>query len=211
MAAGFVIVGASAFGRQIAEYVQDAGHTVEGFVDDNTAVDLPHGMPLLGTTEELQASESGRFLIAVAEPRTRKAIAARLAARGAQPGSFAHPTAFVSTTASIGAGTVICPFAHVGLEAQVGEHVLVNSYAFVGHHATLGPYSALMGFACVNGGGTLGEGVYVGTHASINPNRKIGEWAKVASGSIVYKDMGERVLITGNPAEALPLLELNRN
>lgn len=205
-----IIVGASAFGRQIAEYVEDAGHSVAGFIDDDPGVEAPRGYRVLGTTKDLDASGHAQFLIAVADPKGRKDIALRLAVQGATPASFVHPTAYVSAEAQIGQGTVICPLGHVGAGARLGEHVLINTFAFVGHDASVGSYSALMGFACVNGSSTLGEGVYVGTHASVNPNRRVGEWAKVASGSIVYQDMADRMLISGNPAEALPLLQLNQ-
>lgn len=206
-----IVVGASNFGRQIAQYIEEGGARVAGFLDDSPNAQPPEGYQILGTTGDYAVDDSHQFLIAVSDPTARKRIADRLTDRRAVLSSFIHPAAYVAKDAHIGAGSVICPLSHVGSASDLGENVLVNTYAMIGHDAIIGAHSALMGFAAINGGSQLGEGVFAGTSASVNPNRKVGSWSKIAAGSIVYQDMPGGVLVSGNPATALPLLGLKNS
>ena len=61
-------------------------------------------------------------------------------------------------------------------------------------------------YSTANGGTILEEGVFLGTHAVINPMIRIGAWSKVASGSMVYRDVPPNCLALDNPAKVRPLL-----
>ena len=62
-------------------------------------------------------------------------------------------------------------------------------------------------YAVVNGGSTLEDEVFMGTHATITPNIRVGRRSKVAAGAVVYRDVPEQSLATGNPAKPFPLGE----
>jgi sugar O-acyltransferase (sialic acid O-acetyltransferase NeuD family) len=203
--ASVIVVGASSFGRQIAQYLVDGGRRVAGYLDDDPLARPGGGYDILGTTGSYVPDDSHEVLIAVSKPAHRKAIAEQLLARGAVLHTFVHPTAYVAGDAEIGEGSIVCPFSHIGSGARLGRNVLVNTHTLVGHDVRIGPHSALM-HACINGGSSLGEGVFAGTYAAVNPNRSVGSWSRIAAGSVVYKDMGDRVLVSGNPAKAGPLL-----
>lgn len=205
-----IVAGASGFGRQIADYLQDADSEVAGFVDDDPAAHAPTGYKLLGTIRDLSVqANSIEVLIAVAEPDGRKAIAEQMLDCGIRLHTLVHPTAYVARDAQIGAGCVICPNANLGTGSVLGENVLVNTNALIGHDSRIGAHSALMTLTSIGGGSSLGVGVFVGTHASVNPNRNVGSGSKIAAGSVVYQNMPEGVLVSGNPAKALPLVKLD--
>ena len=48
-----------------------------------------------------------------------------------------HSTAYVSKTAKINPGSVICPMAVVGSFAQIKDNVYINSAALIGHHSII--------------------------------------------------------------------------
>lgn len=49
----------------------------------------------------------------------------------------------------------------------------------------------------------IGKGVFLGVGAVVKPGVTIGDWAYVAAGAIVEKDVPERTLVAGAPARAV--------
>ena len=208
--ASMIIVGAGGFGNEVFEYARDASglldnFRIKGFLDDDLSLRGPLPAPLLGTPGAYQPELADRFVVSVGDSGARERIVHDLAGRGGRFISLVHPTAYVASTASIGAGCIVAPFCALGDNARLGDHVIMTWYASAGHGTVIGSFSMLSPHAVVNGGATLDRGVFLGTHASINPLVKIGAWTKVAAGSVVYESVSVGCLASGNPATALPM------
>jgi len=204
-----VIIGAGGFGRELFQYARDEGSlVVRGFLDDRSPeqLQLPEGLPLLGSVADYAPAEGELFLLAVGEPAARARVARRLLAQGARFATLIHPRAYVASSATIGAGSVVAPFATVGASAVLGELTQVHFYASVAHDVRVGAFSALSPYSVVNGGGRLGEAVFLGTRATVNPLKEVGDGSKVAAGAVVYQDVPEGSLAAGNPAKARKLM-----
>jgi len=209
-----IVVGASGFGLDIAQHVKDAVERrpdlrLKGFLDDDprkgTAASAALGVDVLGDTAAYFVRESDRFVIAVGLPDLRRRLTEELRSRGAVFETIIHPTAYVASTAVLGAGCLVAPFATVGSSARIGEQVLVNLYACAGHNTTIGSYSVLSPYAIANGGCVVAEQVFLGTHAAIMPEKTVGAGSRLAAGAIAYLDVPALSLATGNPARAFPL------
>jgi sugar O-acyltransferase (sialic acid O-acetyltransferase NeuD family) len=209
-----IIVGASGFGRELVQYVHDAhkstpGVHIKGFLDDDpTALDAVGkvmGVGIVGDTRTYAIQENDRVIISLGDPGLRRALAERLARRGARFTSIVHPTAYVAPTARIGHGCVIGPFANVGSYVQLEDHVLLNLYSAAGHDAHIGAFCVLSPYSVANGGSRLDNSVFLGTHAAITPKIRVGTGSKIAAGAVVYRDVPEQSLAMGNPAKAFPL------
>jgi len=204
-----IVVGASGFGRELLQYVQDAhrntaGIRIKGFLDDDPA---KAGGGVVGDTSTYPIAEDDRFVISLGDAGLRRALAERLSRRGARFVSIVHPTAYVAPSARIGDGCIVAPFAHVGAYAQVGDHVLLNVHSSAGHDSRIGPYCVCSPYSVVNGGSELGAGVFLGTHATITPEIRVGAGSRVAAGAAVYRDVPGGSLAAGNPARAFSLAE----
>jgi sugar O-acyltransferase (sialic acid O-acetyltransferase NeuD family) len=204
-----IVVGASGFGRELLQYVQDAhrntpGVHVKGFLDDDPA---KAGGGIVGDTLSYPIGEDDRFIISLGDPGLRRALAERLSRRGARFVSIVHPTAYVAPSARIGDGCIIGPFASVGSYVQLEDHVLLNLYAAVGHDARIGSFCVFSPHSVANGGSQLDAGVFLGTHATITPGIRVGAGSRVAVGAAVYRDVPRGSLAVGNPAKAFPLDE----
>lgn len=206
------IIGAGGFSRELYQYVRDEGRLqVRGFLDDANPdlVRLPDGCRLLDRISDYKPSAGERFILALGDPGKRSQIAHKFLERGAVFETVVHPRAYVAATASIGPGSVVAPFASVGAYAVVGSLVQVHFYASVAHDAVIGDNVALSPYSVVNGGGCVGEGSFLGTRATVNPLKKVGEFSKVAAGSVVYQDVPAWSLASGNPAKSRRLLRAN--
>lgn len=209
-----IVVGASGFGRELAQYVLEVSNKqpeirLKGFLDDDPklraeAGKIP-GVEVIGDTRAYAIQENDRFLISLGDPELRQILAERLAERGAQFFTLIHPTAYVSSSAMLGAGCIIGAFASVGSFARLGDHVLLNLYATAGHDTQIGSHTVISPYGIANGGSTVGERVFFGTHAVVTPNKKVGRQCQLAAGAVVYRDVPEGSLATGNPAKNFPL------
>ena len=211
-----IVVGASGFGRELLQYVHDAhkstpGVTIKGFLDDDPArldsVGKVIGVGIVGDTRTYSIESDDRFIISVGDPGLRQMLAERLARRGARFLSIVHPTAYVAPTARIGQGCIVGPFVNVGSYVELQDHVLLNLYSAAGHDARIGAFCVFSPYSVANGGSSLAARVFLGTHAAVTPNVRVGAGSKVAAGAVVYRDVPERSLATGNPAKAFALDE----
>jgi sugar O-acyltransferase (sialic acid O-acetyltransferase NeuD family) len=204
-----VIVGAGAFGREVLGYARDAfadrpAHRVAGFADDNPrALDgFDLAVEVLGSARDVPISEATRFVIAVGDPATRRALAAMVEARGGRLSTIVHPLAYIGPGARLGAGCVVCPFAFVGTAATVGANSAINVHASVGHDAVVGANCVVSPYCAISGAVELRDDVFLGTHATVFPGRSVGPGAKVSAGAVVHRDVPAGALAAGNPAKS---------
>lgn len=215
MTASLTIVGAGGFGREVLAYARDVARAtgtfrIAGFLDDDPNALQGHhalqgrdaGAAVIGDIASLTPGEGDRFVLAVGEPRVRRALALALAARGVRDDAFVsivHPTAYVA--GELAPGCVIAPFAFVGPGATLGRHAVLNTYASAGHDARLGDCAVLSPYAVVNGNVVLEEGVFLGTHATVVPGKRVGAWSKLGAGAVALGDLEPGTLAMGNPAK----------
>ena len=204
-----VIIGAGALGREILALARaciqgGAELRVKGFLDRDpealTGFDV--AVPILADPEHYTPAPEDRFVIAVGDPGRRAAMAATVGARGGRLQTLVHPLAHLAGRAVLGPGCVICAFCFVAVDARLGTNVFLNNYASVGHDAVVGDHTVFSPYATVNGNVTLGTGCFLGTHATVTRGRRVGAWAKVTAGSVVYRGVPERALAHGNRAKS---------
>jgi len=96
---------------------------------------------------------------------------------------------YVSTSASIGEGSMIHHFAVVNSDAVIGLNSIINTSAIIEHDVKVGNNCHISTGAIVNGGATIGDGTFVGSGSIIREKVKIGKNCIIGMGSIVKKDL----------------------
>ena len=111
-----------------------------------------------------------------------------------------HAAAWVSPTASLGAGTVVLAGAVVNAGAEVGAHAIVNTRAVVEHDVVIGDFAHLGPGAIVGGGARIGEGAFIGLGALVRDHVSVGPGAVVGMGAVVVEAVAEGATVVGSPA-----------
>ena len=197
-----VLFGTGEHARVVADGALAAGWIVAGVVGDSPS---PPGLTLLGGDREVariqDANPGCRFLIAIGDNSTRKALADRL---GPLPwATVVHPSAAISGGAVLGPGVFIGPLAVVNTGAVIGPHALVNSGAVVEHDVKLGAFCHLAPGAVIGGGSEIGEAALVGLGARVRDHLRVGEGALVAMGAVVTSDVDAGRTVAGVPEKPL--------
>ena len=202
----FLVWGAGGHARVVADVVRAGGGVVVGFVDRDpgrvgSPVD-PSGRVVASEAGLLAGDAAGAEWLAlgIGDNRLRQACLRRapleLPAR-------VHPSAWVSPSARIGAGTVVMPMAVVNACAVLGGAVIVNTAAVVEHDCELADAVHLSPGAVLTGGVRVGERSWIGAGATVLPHVRIGADAMVGAGAVVLRDVPDGATVVGNPARAL--------
>lgn len=202
-----IIVGASGFGREVVQWVEDINAVkpewkILGFIDDNPkALDgCRCDYHILGTINDWQPKENEYFACAVAIPSVKYKVVRTLLDKGAQFATIIHPSALVNKYSQIGEGVIITPRSSVTADTKIGNYVSILGSG-VGHDASIGDYSTLSGRCSINGHVQVGRMVYVACGVSVAPSKKIGDGAYVGIGSVVISNIKAGVKVFGNPAK----------
>ena len=123
--------------------------------------------------------------------------------RGLQVVDAVHPSAVVSSTATLGRGVTIMPGAVVNADARLGMNVVVNSGAIVEHDCALGDHVHVATGARLAGGVRVGNGSQIGIGAIVLPGVTIGQGATIGAGAVVVDDVPDGVLAVGVPARVV--------
>ena len=206
-----IIVGASGFGRELVQWIEDINKetpqwNILGFIDDNP--DALQGCrcdyKIIGSIKEWEPKEDEYFACALAFPEVKCKVVTMLKEKGAKFATLIHPTALINKYAEIGEGVVVTPRSNINADAKVGDFVSILGSG-IGHDATVGNWSTLSGRCSINGHVTIGEKVYVACGVSIAPSKKIGDGATVGIGSVVIKNVKAGTTVFGNPAKKLEI------
>lgn len=200
-----VVYGASGHGKVVAEVVRAAGHEVSGFIDDGLPPGtLVLGLPVHGALEWLVRERPAVVIaLGVGVNATRRTLAGRVTEAGFALGTFVHPRAWISPSATLGAGTVAMANAVVNADTTIGEGVILNTGAIVEHDCHIGDFAHISPNAALGGGVSVGEGSQVGLGASVRPLARIGRGCVIGAGSVVLAGTPDDVIVAGVPARLM--------
>jgi sugar O-acyltransferase (sialic acid O-acetyltransferase NeuD family) len=183
MAHGVALIGAGGHARVVADIAVLRGFEVLAYVDSVQAgwLTAPH----YDSEASLRTAQPG-CSIAVAfagsKPkhlRRRLQLFADFAAAGHDRPVLQHPSATVSPSVELGAGSQVMGGAVINPAARVGEGSIVNTRAVLEHDVVLGAGSHVAPGAVLLGACKIGECCLIGAGAVILPG------AVVADGTLV--------------------------
>jgi sugar O-acyltransferase (sialic acid O-acetyltransferase NeuD family) len=114
-----------------------------------------------------------------------------------------HPSAQVARSARVAAGTVVMPGAIISANADIGECCIVNTKASLDHDGMMGAFSSFAPAVTAGGEVTIKPFAAVLLGANIIHTISIGEHSVVGAGSLVLRDVPDRVVAYGLPARVI--------
>ena len=119
---------------------------------------------------------------------------------GKTPINCIHPSAYISLSAKIGNGNLICPHAVIHTEAVIGNNTIINTSSVVEHDCVIDDYAQISPNTTLCGRDEIGEGAFIGAGSVIVPKIKIGKKSVIAAGSSVITNVPANTLYAGVPA-----------
>ena len=134
-------------------------------------------------------------------------VAEGLVSRGGRFVTLVHPTAIIAPSATLGAGSIVCPFGIISDAALTGACVLVNYHASLAHGSSAADFAVLSPYSTLAGNARIGVDAFLGLHASVGPGRHLGDRTKVSANSSALTDSPPDSIVFGVPGRIAPLLD----
>jgi len=198
-----LILGTRTFAVEVAdlagdtEYLQIAGF-VENINPDRCKENLD-GKPVVWV-DDLDGMAKSHVAVCGLATTTRKVFTDQVAGFGIPFTRLIHPTARISNTSSIGAGSILSVGVVVASHTQIGEHVCINRGALIGHHNQIGNYVTIQPGVNMAGLCKIEDQVFIGIGAVVMDRIHIGRQSVVGAGALVTKDVPKNVQVMGIPA-----------
>ena len=122
----------------------------------------------------------------------------------------------IGNRVAIGTATIIEGHTNIGDDVNLQSMVYIPTETHIGNRVFIGPNSVLTNDRYpprnIDGlkGPTLMDGAAIGANVTILPGVSIGEGALVAAGSVVTRNVPDRMLAIGSPARIKDLPSLLR-
>lgn len=201
------VFGASGHGKVVADAAEKCGWKTIVFFDDAWPTLESNGpWEVCGDTDTLLANLTAfdGIIVSIGNNTTRSRKQIQLMDNGANIVSVIHPSAIVSTYATVGEGTVIFANAVVNASAKVGVGVIINTGSVVEHDCAMGDFSHISPNAVLSGGVIAGKRSWIGAGASVRQMVQIGDAAIVGMGAVVIKNVPAGATVIGSPAKTQP-------
>lgn len=177
-----LILGAGGHGRSVAEAALLSKEWDKVVFLDDAWPDVTEalGCKVLGKVVDIFsiADQCEGAIAAVGNNAVREQWIAILEQAGVDLVSVAHPRAWVSPSAKVGAGTAVMAGAVVGTLSEVGRGVIINANATVDHDVVMEDLSH------IGVGVQLAGGVRVGARAWLQAGSSCGYHVNVAPGAL---------------------------
>ncbi len=187
------IYGAGGHGLVCADIARANGYENIIFLDDNPKPDIS----ALCFHEDLEKYD---IFVAIGSAFHREKLLEKVCAAGFNLVSLIHPSAIISSSASIEKGVCVMPRAVINAKALIKTGSIINTGAIIEHECVIGEFAHICPAAALAGGVDIGKSAWIGIGSSVIQNIKIGANALIGAGSVVVKNIPENSKAYGNPA-----------
>jgi sugar O-acyltransferase (sialic acid O-acetyltransferase NeuD family) len=208
-----VLIGSGGFGRETAEAVRTSvaigvPWRLLGFIDDDPSRvgQVIDGTPVIGGRGELDLLPNARVVVCTGRPDnyvSRPRIVSQLRFPADRYATIVHPSASLSSSSSVGPGTVLLAHAVLTAAVRLGAHVAVMPHVTLTHDDVIEDFATLASRSALGGGARVGRGAYIGAGSLIGQGLAVGELALVGMGAVVTKDIPTREVWAGVPARRM--------
>lgn len=179
-----------------------------GYVNDRDGCEEIEGYPVKGGLPDIpRLLEEGYYFLntiyKIDGQRERIALFDSLAIPEDRLATFVHPTAYLAANVDLGPGCVVMPHAIVSTNVKLGKCTRVMIGAIISHNCTIGAHTFVAAGSCSGSNLQVGQGVHISMNATVREFLTIGNYATLAMGSVLLKDVGDLEVWAGNPAKLL--------
>lgn len=203
-----VIVGSGGFGREVAWLIEEINRDrlqwdLVGFVDDFVPIGEKIGnQSILGQVNYLEKMDT-YVVCAISDPTSRKRIINQLKNYSVKFATLIHPNAIISSSSTMGEGTIVCANSIITTNCQIGNYCSINISCVVGHDVILEDFVTLYPSVNISGNCRIEEMVSFGVGSSILQKLSVGRNTFVGAGAVVIKSLPKGVVAVGVPARII--------
>jgi sugar O-acyltransferase (sialic acid O-acetyltransferase NeuD family) len=201
---GIILIGAGGHAHSCIDVIEQQGqYRIAGLVGMLHEMHDKHlGYKVIATDDDLPqlAKECGHALISLGQilsPGSRIRLYQQAISLGFQFPVIVAPTAYVSSHATLGAGTIVMHGTIVNACARVGVNCIINNRSLLEHDSVVEDHCHISTGVILNGGVTIGAGSFIGSGAVIKEGVSIGQDCVIGMGLSVRYNQLDHARYTG--------------
>ncbi len=114
-----------------------------------------------------------------------------------------HPSAVLSSSVTVGEGSVVMAGVVMNADANIGKCCIINSSCVIEHDNIIGDFAHISPLVSCAGDVTIGEYTHIGIGSCIIQGINIGSDSIIGAGSVVVTDIEKQTLAYGNPCKVI--------
>ena len=190
------IYGASGHGLVVADIARACGYDDVIFVDD--------GDNEYPSFEDIKRTSGIPVAFGIGSNSIRAKLFERVQNSGFEIVSLIHPSAIISSSVTIGKGTVVMPNVVVNAKAIIGDGVILNSSCVVEHECIIDDFVHISPKVALAGDVKVGEFTHIGIGSNVIQGIIIEKNVTVGGGSMVIRNIEDNQKVVGVPARLIP-------
>ncbi|MBV9782976.1 MAG: acetyltransferase [Acidisphaera sp.] len=201
-----LVIGGGGHAKVVIDLLRAGGWYVHGVLDPAPGGGKVLGVEVLGGDELAPAiyrQGVRNAFVALGNNGLRLRIGRRMQSAGFKLVTVVHPSAIVSTYATLGEGTAVMPLAVVNAAARVGDLAIVNTGAIVEHDCSVGDGAHLAPRSVMGGNVVFGNCAQLGIGAAVRPGICVGDNATIGAGAVVVAPVCTGETVAGVPARPM--------
>ena len=203
------IYGAGGAGRSINEVVKiinKKNHFWSKviFIDDINNDRFVHGIEVLSLDNAMKIyNKDIQFCISVGEPELRACLKNKVLDLGYSLTSIIHPYTYIAETSKHKDGLILREGSRLSNDSILGANNSFENYSIFGHDSVMGENCQVSAHTVIAGNCEIGDNVFFGASSAVMQGIKIGSNSIISMGAMVFKDVPEGVIVSGNPARII--------
>ena len=195
MSKNIYIYGASGHGLVVADIARACGYDDVIFVDD--------GDNEYPSFEDIKRTSGIPVAFGIGSNSIRAKLFERVQNSGFEIVSLIHPSAIISSSVTIGKGTVVMPNVVVNAKAIIGDGVILNSSCVVEHECIIDDFVHISPKVALAGDVKVGKFTHIGIGSNVIQGIIIGKNVIVGGGSMVIRNIDDNQKVVGVPARLI--------
>lgn len=180
-----------------------------GVVDNSPIIDLPNGISVVGTDDDLgslyeQGWESAFVSVgSVGHTALRRKLYDTIKKYKFNIPSIIDPSAVIAKDAVVDKGVFVGKGAIINAKAFIDFAAIINTGAVIEHECHVGEFAHISPGAVLCGNVKVGNDAHVGANSTVIQGTIIGVDSVVGIGSVVTKRVPDGVVAYGNPCKVV--------
>lgn len=189
------IYGASGHGLVVSDIALACGYENIIFIDD--------GDNLYQSFEDIKDNSYIPIVFGIGDNQIRKKLFQKVINNDFKVISLIHPSAIVSTSVTIGIGSVIMPNVVINSKSVIGKGTILNSSSVIEHENIIEDFVHISPNVALAGSVTIKENTHIGIGSIVIQGLSIGSSCIVGAGSVIVKNIEDNKLCFGNPCKII--------